>query len=759
MKNSVPHFNRKTSSHLQSRLAVTIAAISAAGIVAPFAQAQTLEEVVVTSQKRATSLDVQEVPTAISAYSGAAIEKTFAVDLTDVGRMAPNVQLNPAGTYPGFANFFIRGVGQSNTTRSQDPAVGAFFDGIYVGFGPSSIASAFDFESVEVLRGPQGTLFGKNVTGGAVSVTSRRPSNEFGGYAKFQLGNYDTVQVTGAVDLPVSDNLAVRLAGTSRSQDGFYDNLENGLTKAEVDYEILRPSLLWTPTDRTSVAIIGEYYRGRGGSSAAQNLDSRIDPRAAGPATVQRVFEYAPPSDKYEIRHNNQGYVDAETKMLVVDASYEADHGVFTVITGVREVRYDSSTDFDGSPFVVFEFPDNRENQEQFSIEARYASKFSDVIDFTAGLFYFTQEYDIGERREIYVGGTPADPTVLQQVGLGLTDDESIAAFGEATWNITDDVSLLFGGRITKEDKEVVFCPFSFDATIYSSLSMADCGNAVTGDESWTSFSPKVGVNWRITPDIFGYATWSTGFRSGSYNIRAPFPEAIGPVDEEEVETWEAGIKTDLLNGRMRFNVAVFHSAYDDIQRTISDTIVVNGNPQVAQVLRNAAEATITGLEIESSLMLAENLIVDFTFGYLDAEYDEFPGIDADRNGVYEPAIDDPAAKRLKFERVPEFEYTLGLQHRYPVGNTGELNSRLSYQWRDDHFVDTLNSPSIAVDSYGLLDASITYDRIADGWSVAIFGRNLTDEKFHDFGFDGGTHRAIWGGIPRTYGVEVTARF
>lgn len=751
--------NLAHSLHRKSHLAVAVAALSSLGLPAAGVQAQMLEEVVVTSQKRATSLDVQEVPTAISVYSGAALEEAFAVDLTDVGRMAPNVQLNSAGTYPGFANFFIRGVGLSNTTRSQDPAVGAFFDGIYVGFGPSSIAAAFDFESVEVLRGPQGTLFGKNVTGGAVSVTSRRPSQQFGGYAKFQMGNYDTIQVTGAVDLPVSDELALRVAGTSRSQDGFFDNLENGLTKAEVDYDILRPSLLWTPTDRTSVALIGEYYRSRGGSSAAQNLDSRIDPRVAGPATVQRVFEYTPPSDKYDIRHENQGYVDAETKMLVLDASYEADHGVFTVIAGAREVRYDSSTDFDGSPFTVFQFPDNREDQEQFSIEARYASKFSEVIDFTAGLFYFTQEYDIGERREIFVGGTPADPTIVQQVGLGQTDDESVAAFGEATWHLTDDISLLFGGRITQEDKEVLFCPFSFDATIYSTLSMADCGNAISDDESWTSFSPKVGVNWHIAEEIFGYASWSTGFRSGSYNIRAPFPEAIGPVDEEEVVTWEAGLKTTLLDGRMRFNVALFHSAYDDIQRTISDTVIVNGNPQVAQVLRNAAEATISGLELETSLMVTDNLTADFTFGYLDAEYDEFPGIDADRNGVYEPAIDDVAAKDLDFERVPEFEYTLGLQHRLPLGDAAELSSRVAYQWRDDHFVDTLNSPSIAVDSYGLLDASLTYDRFGDGWSVAVFGRNLTDEEFHDFGFDGGTHRAVWGGLPRTYGVEVTARF
>lgn len=742
----------------RTRLAIAASALIAGGY-GMSAQAQMLEEVVVTSQKRATSLNVQEVPTAISVYSGAALEDSFAVDLTDVGRMAPNVQLNDSGTYPGFANFFIRGIGVSNTTRSQDPAVGTFFDGIYVGFGPSSVAAAFDFQSVEVLRGPQGTLFGKNVTGGAVSVTSRRPSQQFGGFAKVQMANYDSLQLTGAVDLPITDNLAMRVAATSRSRDGYFDNGTTGQTKPEVDVNIIRPSLLWTPTDRLSLAVIGEYYRSRSGSSASQNLDSRIDPRAAGPATVQRVFDYTPPSDKYDINHNLQGYLDAETRMLVLDASYQADHGTFTLITGARDVSYDTSTDFDGSPHTVFHFPDNEEEQEQFSIEARYASSFSDTFDFTTGLFYFTQEYDIGERREFYIGGEPENPTTLQQVGLALTDDESFAAFGEASWHFTDRLSLLVGGRLTDETKEVEFCPFNSDPAIFASLSMAACADRVEDSESWTSFSPKVGLNWHVTDDIFAYTSYSTGFRSGSFNIRARLPEAIGPVDEEEVTTWEAGLKSELLDGRMRVNVAVFHSAYDDIQRTISDTVVVDGSPQVTQVLRNAAEATISGIEMEGSLLLSDNLTASFTFGYLDAQYDEFPGIDADRNGVYEPSVDDQAAKDLDFERVPEFEYTLGLEHSLPLSDASELSSRLSYQWRDDHFVDTLNSPSVAVDAYGLLDASVTYDRYGQGWSVALFGRNLTDEEFHDFGFDGGTHRAVWGGVPRTYGVELSVNF
>lgn len=745
----------------QVRGVVVVAAMGvvANAIVSPKAQSQALEEVVVTSQKRATSLNIQEVPTAISAFSGIALENAFAVDLTDVGRMAPNVQLNDSGTYPGFANFFIRGIGVSNTTRSQDPAVGTFFDGIYVGFGPSSVAAAFDFQSVEVLRGPQGTLFGKNVTGGAISVTSRRPGNQFGGYAKIQAANYDSLQFTGAVDLPVSDDVAVRVAGMSRSRDGYFDNLSAGRTKPEVDVTILRPSLTWTLSERFSVSVIGEYYRGRGGSSASQNLDSRVNPRAAGPAVVQSVFGYAPPDDKYDINHDLQGYLDTETSMLVLDASYEATHGTYTVITGARDVRYDSSTDFDGSPLTVFHFPDNEEEQEQFSIEARYASDFSQKLDFTAGLFYFTQKYDIAERREFYIGGEPQNPSTLQQVGLALTDDESMAAFGEASWHFNESFSLLVGGRITDETKEVVFCPFNSDPEIFSSLSMSACEARISDSESWTSFSPKIGLNWHINDDVFAYGSWSTGFRSGSFNIRARLPEAIGPVDEEEVATWEVGVKSTLFDGKVRFNTAVFLSSYDDIQRTISDTVQVDGRPQVTQVLRNAAEATIWGIEMEGSVLVGQNLTADFTFGYLDAQYDDFPGIDADRNGLYEPSIDDRAAKGLEFERVPEFEFTVGLEYQYSLGDSSDLTSRLSYQWRDDHFVDTLNSPSIAVDAYGLLDASVTYERLGQGWSVALFGRNLGDEEFHDFGFDGGTHRAIWGGVPRTYGIELSVNF
>ncbi|RMF11564.1 MAG: TonB-dependent receptor [Alphaproteobacteria bacterium] len=740
------------------------ALLSGSVLLANPGQAQQIEEILITSQKKASATDVQSVPSAITAFDDRVIERTFALDMTDLGRLAPNTQLNPSGTFMGFANYFIRGVGQSNTVRTVDPAVGAFMDGIYIGFGPASIATAFDLATVEVLRGPQGTLFGKNVTGGAVSVTSKRPTNEFGGYVKATYGRFDRVDIQGAINVPlVEDNLAIRLAGLTRTQNGYFKNELLDLTKPETDIAILRPSIRWTPNEDVDITLIGEYYRDRGGSSASQNLNSNINPRLVGaaqtpvPAIVQSVFGYIPPDDKYEVNHNLQGYVDAEAYHFVLDANYDLGHGTATLITGYRDVTYNTSTDFDGSPFTVFHFPDNRESQNQFSAELRYASSFSDWMEFTVGLYYFTQEFEIGERRQFFGGGTPDNPIEITSAGLAFTDDESYAIFGQGSVDLTPDVSLIIGGRYTYEEKQITLCPFN--AAVFDSLSLGDCPTVLNADDDWSSFAPKVGIDWHGSDDILLYGSWSKGFRSGSFNSRAPFAEALGPVDEETVSAFEVGMKGLFLDRRLRFNVAGFLSDYKDIQRTVSDTVIVNGVAQVLQIPRNAAEATIWGIEIETQYVAADGLTLDASIGYLNAEYDEFNNIDANRNGVFEPEIDPQIAKELEFERVPEWEFTVGATYEMAVTDRSNLRLRTSYGWRDSHFVDTLNSPSVAVDSYGLLDASVTYDDYVGGWELSLFGRNLTNEKFHDFGFDGGTHRAVWGGVPRTWGIELKAAF
>ena len=745
------------------RTASVLAIAGACGSGAAFAESG-IDEIVVVSQKRAAAVNVQNVAGAVTAFDSNAIENAFADNLTDLGRLAPNVQLNQAGTFSGFANFFIRGIGISNTIRTVDPAVGVFVDGVYIGYGPTSVLDTLDVAAVEILRGPQGTLFGKNVTGGAVTVQTRRPEFEFGGNVAATLGAFDRIDVQGAINVPiVDDTLAARVAFMTRNSDGFFDNRELDTTKSDIDVTVIRPSLRWTPTDNLDISLIAELYRDQGDSSSSQNQDSRINPRLLGadrtptPAIVQRIFGYTPPDDKYEIFHNLEGYVDAEAKSLILDANYDLGHGVATLVTGYREVRYDTSTDFDGSPFTVFHFPDNREDQNQFSAELRYASTFSDVVEFTVGLFYFTQEMEIGERREFFAGGTAEDPTIARSAGLAVTDDQSYAVFGEGSVAVTDSLSLIAGGRYTYEEKEITLCPFT--PVIFDSLSFSDCPSVLNDSESWGSFSPKLGVNWQATDDILAYAFWTRGFRSGSFNARAGVAEALGPVDEEEVSTYELGLKTQLFENRLRFNLAGYLSDYENIQRTISDTVLINGLPQVLQIPRNAAAAQIWGFEAEGSALLFEGFRFDASVGYTNASYDEFSGIDANRDGIFDPETDDPLAAELEFERVPEWQYTVAASYETALGDLGFLNFRTSYQWVDSQFVDTLNSPSLQLDAYGLLDASISYTDPSQRYEVSVFGRNLNDAEFHDFGFDGGTHRAVWGGQPRTWGVRVSASF
>ena len=441
------------------RTAAALAIVSAAGSGTVLAES-IVEEIVVVSQKRAAAVNVQNVAGAVTAFDENAIKNAFVDNLSDIGRLAPNVQLNQAGTFSGFANFFIRGIGISNTIRTVDPAVGVFIDGVYIGYGPTSVLDMLDVASVEILRGPQGTLFGKNVTGGAVTVQTRRPEFEFGGNVAATVGAFDRMDLQGAINLPiVEDTLAARVAFMAKNSDGFFDNLALDTTKSDVDVTVVRPSLRWTPTAELDVNLIVELYRDKGDSSASQNLDSRIEPRLLGadrtptPAIVQRIFGYTPPDDKYDIFHNLEGYVDAAAESVILDANYELEHGMVTLVTGYREVRYDTSTDFDGSPFTVFHFPDNREDQNQISAELRYASTFSDVVEFTAGVFYFAQEMEIGERREFFAGGTAENPTIARSAGLAVTDDNSYAVFGEGSFAVTERLSLVAGGRYTHEEK------------------------------------------------------------------------------------------------------------------------------------------------------------------------------------------------------------------------------------------------------------------------------------------------------------------
>jgi iron complex outermembrane receptor protein len=758
-----------SKSHKVLRAGLLLAGVaSMLGPVGALAANDEIEEVVITSQKRAEGISVQDVPIAVTAVNEALLQRTFAVDLSDVGRLAPGAVLAPSATFASFPNFFIRGIGISGSTRSLDPAVGIFVDGVYMGFPVGTVVDVFDRESIEVLRGPQGTIFGRNVTGGAVNVRTRRPTGEFGIRAELLAGNYSRLDASFSIEGPVvSDKVSAKLAVMKRNRDGYWDDNNGGSvnlavnpgglpnsitgTKPDVDLLIVRPVLRFTPTDNVDLTLIGEYVKDKSGTANSRNIINPIASRRP-----QSVFGYIPPTDPYEINHDLLGYNDLEVTSGVAELNWDLGHGIVTSVTGYRDVKYDSSTDFDGTPWTIFHFPDNSENGDQRSQEVRYASKLSDRYEFVVGAFYFDQTYFVGERRAIFAGTTLASyPTALtDRAQIAYVEQDNLSFFAEANFKIGDNWELTAGGRHTKEKKSA-----SFAALGTCSLNFATCSAVLSRSASWSDFTPKVAVKYNFNEDTMLYVSRTEGFRSGTFDARANTVDSFlnSTPAPETVTSYELGFKTTFNDGRLRFNAAVYQSDYEDIQRLALEEVPlsVNSTGRIQRLI-NAASATINGVELEGSAIVAEGFKIDASIGWVDAGYDKFEGFDADGVPGYNPATDPIAAKNKKFERVPELTYNIAATYERPIAAGGSLAFRVGYTYSDEFYNDALNAEIIKQPAYGLVDASINYRNEKGNLLVSLFGRNLADEDYFDFALDNALTTQTWGGTPRTFGVRIS---
>ena len=737
-----------------------------------------IDEIVVTSQKRSEALSVQDIPSSITAVAGDLMDDIQSVDLTDVGRLAPNATLHPSATFAATPNFLIRGLGVSGTTRSLDPTVGVIVDGVYLGFPVGANLDTFDRESVEILRGPQGTLLGRNVTGGAVVVRSKRPTGEYGGKIEAVLGNYDRRDISISLEAPlVEGKVSGKIAYMSRNRDGYWEDNNGGTivptsgvagaydlagqgasgTKPDVDLTIIRPMLYFTPSDNLDITLMAEFLRDKSGTANSRNF---VHPTA--PARRSQLYGYTPPSDPYEINHNLMGGNDLETDTFVAELNYATDNGKITAVTSYRELTYRSSTDFDGTPFTIFHFPDNYETQEQTTHELRYAGSLSDKLNIVVGLSSFDQEYFVGERRLI---GT------LDRAGVTEIQHESWSIFGELDYLATDNVKVTLGGRWTDETKDVLFnaigsCNLDFSAcpgrTVGGApLTSDDIGLTQSG--SWDDFTPKLAVTYILNDDVSFYGSYTRGFRSGSFDARARTIDSFlnskpGP---ETVDSYEIGMKSLLADDRVLLNVAIFQAEYTDIQKLALETCQINLTTCTSgriQRLINAAEATIEGIEIEAKAFVTDSLVFEGALGYTDASFDSFEGFDANGGG-YDPNTDPAAAAALKFERVPELTYTIAATYNMPLQDGSDVDFRVSYAYTDEFYNDAVNTEAIKTDAYGLFDASVSYTRADSGLKVTLFGKNLTDEEYHDFALDNALTRLTWGGTPLTYGVRASYAF
>lgn len=714
-----------STSIIGTALTTTVFAQSAgSGAAAADGQAAPLTEIVVTATRKSRAEALKDVPLAIAAFTGQQLEAQHVQTLVDVGRMTAGARLEANGTFPAAANFFIRGVGVNTSNPSDDPTVGVFVDGMYLGVNVGALTDLFDIESVEVLRGPQGTLFGRNVTGGAVLVRSKRPTGDFGARAEATVGSFDRVDVNAAIEGPLlKDRLNGKLAVSRKDNGGYFSNAADPDNRiAETDAVIVRPMLEWRANDFT-FTLIGEMGRQDDYGTPTKNL-------AIKPAAI--AIAPPVPTGKFDLTANIFAHTSTDWDQMVGEANWTLGEGKLTTILGYRKLEVDGQAEIDGTEASLFQFETPTGlRQRQRSAEVVYATRLFDRVDLTSGANVFDQDVDYRESRTI-LASRPAGRGVLEHTAGGI--------FAQADIGIVADVTATVGGRYTIERKHATVANFG-----QCDPQVIQCNFGTNDSQTWRDFTPKAGVRWAVTDDLMTYASFTRGFRSGGYNLRNSVGPA-GPYDPENVDAYEIGIKSVLFDGLVRANVALYRNQYSDLQRQTLDD-------QARQRTLNAASARIEGAELDVVLVPFEGLSLAGTFATTEGRYSEFNGVDLTGDGIADPDL----AKSLKLARLPRQTYSFNVSYAAQLADRGSLTFQASYDRTGRRSANDLNT--FFLDAYGLVEGSITFKTADERYYVSLFGKNLTNELYGTTGTDIGTFRALYIGAPRNWGVTFGTSF
>jgi iron complex outermembrane recepter protein len=726
-----------------------------------------LEEVVITARKRSESM--QDVPIAVSAMNESQMDALKVRDISDVWRGMPNVNLSENGTIRGTANYAIRGVGVLSSIPAVDPVVGVFVDGVYLGQNNGLITDIFDMESVQVLRGPQGTLFGKNVTGGAVLMNTKKPEQEFeakvraaidanpngdGGMNRYTMGS-----VTGGL----TDTFAAKLVAYYNNDDGWLENKYGGpdnlvggsddFGKTEVN--MFRPSVRWTPTENLDIVLRYEYQKVEADGAAGQS--SQFSPPQIGLPGSPYAWDL---EGSHDFAIDNPGYDNRKLHFWVGQMDWDVAFGDGTVtnIAGYRELKSETSIDYDSQPVPAlnaFGFSD----YEQWSNELRYIGTFGQW-SVTTGVYYFDSNVKYTEGRVLYT----LAPFAINTWGGGDQDQTTYSWFGEAEYEINDAWRVGFGVNAARDDKSIKVaeiaptadnqpcdvrngsCPFGFDDNMNN-----------------TSYSPKASVTYQYSDDTMVYAQWARAYRSGFYSVRADYDvrlDAPGPTDEEQTDSYELGFKSEFA-GRGRLNGAVFYNETSDLARIVQTP----GPTGAIQKPINIGDSQMWGVELEGSWSLTDALLLTGSLGYLHNKYDDLD-YDLNQDGIIN-GID----YGLDVVMAPEWTSRVGLVYDLELGDMGSLSLRASYAYMDEHY--ELEQNWYQVPGREMVDAGVDWFSSEGHWIVGIYGKNLTNEVYHggvnefpvlpagagsdDPYWGGGTYAPLAKG--RTVGIDVTYEF
>jgi outer membrane receptor protein involved in Fe transport len=721
-------------------------------------QRAVIEEVIVTSQKRAEN--IRDVPISVSALDGEALKTNNIANMNDLSLYTPNVkfQVTPNST---FIN--IRGLG-TGENRGFEQSVGLVIDGVYYGRGDFMLGGTLDMARIEVLRGPQGTLFGKNTIAGALNIATGQPENEFHGDVDAMRGDFNHQRYRGAITGPLSDTLSWRLAFQDESRDGYIYNTAVNEYHADLNNQMARAKLLWEPTDNFSATLgvdVNEVSQRGDGYQISHVVGDHLEVyQAADPEAEADGTNFRASTD--DERSGGEREIDGQTLNL----SWDIGDYNLTAITGMAgmDVRQDVDADFSAHRFLFLGYLDT---YEQFSQELRLTSPPGDV-EYVAGLYYFRSRFQVNNSIESYAEGAPiflgpafGAPAAASGILSGplggivgtftgpVIDDASRksfdqtatawAGFGQATWYVTDRWSLIGGLRYGEETKDVNMS-LSFDNTglLFSQI-LGEEEYDIVDSRTETDFSPKFSTKFDFNDDINIYATYAEGFKSGGFNAQAPTASNV-QFEPEEATTYELGSKMRLLDGAMTLNVGLFSTDFNNLQVTI-----FNGTQFV---VGNAATARTRGFEFDGMWLPFENAMLTFSGGYTDAKYVSYPDGPcwADGDGEAGPnplersepndSTPDPTDSQCfqdlsgqPLTRAPEWNGSLGLDYGFAIPNVSwRLLTGVNFLYQSETFLNLDNDPLDLQESTTQINAKIGVAGRDDDWFFTIHGRNLTNE-------------------------------
>lgn len=731
-----------------------------------------LPDIIVTARRRAE--DAQRVPGALSVVDGNLLDQSYTVNTAGLTTLIPS--LNYSSANPRNTAFTIRGLGSSVVAVSQandglEPGVGFYVDQVYHARPATAAFDFADIAQVEELRGPQGTLFGKNTTAGAINITTRAPTFEQEGFAELSYGDRNFVQARGWVSGPISDTVAYRLSAVSTRRDGILENTRTGRDANLIGTQAVRGQLLLKPDETIQMRIIADFTNFQAYCCTQGFLRVGTSQRAASrqyPA-LARLFNYAPPStDIYDHKVDIDGPLGVDTNEGGVSAITDWNLGRIGTLTSVSAWRFwnwdaENDRDYTGLPIQLSQHIPSR--QDQYSQELRLASNGDGPLAYVAGLYGFRQTIT-GRPISIYgpaaawwlIGQTvptsttnttpvPVPANLLdgyQQDGRTVFRTQSYAAFGEVNWRVIDSVTLTGGLRYTHEDKAGFYTttvfggpPVSGTTAQINALNNARLGvlrpQTYSADDSDGSFSGRGNIAWQATDEILAYASYARGFKSGGINmsglpLNAANLPALGSavVDPERNTTYEVGLKTRLFDRRVIVNIDGFYTEVKDFQATIVDT----GPTQTAALrgyLSNIPKVTVKGIEADLTALVFEGLTARANLAYADGEYTDYPAgpcpLELQTAGT--TACD---LTGRKLASLPRFAITAGIDYATEVGD-GSVFLHADTASRSGYNGDPSLSRFTRIAAYNLTNASIGY-RFADGLEIAVFARNLFDSDY-----------------------------